>query len=199
MVLDIIQITKSKTRIAILELFFNDSEQEYYLRQIEKLTGYSVGNIRREINNLQAGGLFAYRMLGRVKLYRLNKDYAIYNELKNIIRKTISIEGALRKIMQPQTGIRFSFIYGSFAKGREVSLSDIDIIIIGDINPRIVKSKLFEYQSEVKREINSTVYTEEEFIRKVKEKNHFISAIIKEPKIFLRGSEDEFRRFIQVQ
>lgn len=85
----IFQITRSKTRRDILGLFFNDPEQEYYLRQIEKLIGYSVGNIRREMNNLEAEGLFTHRMLGNIKLYRLNKSYPIYNEFKEIIRKTI--------------------------------------------------------------------------------------------------------------
>jgi predicted nucleotidyltransferase len=195
----IFQITKSKTRIAILELFFNDPEQEYYLRQIEKLTGYSVGNIRREIIAFEKGGLFLHRMLGKVKLYRLNKTYPIYSELKNIVRKTISIEGRLKNIIQAHNDIMFAFLYGSFAKGEESSMSDVDIIIIGEMPPKTIKSELFRYQSQIGREINSTVYTKQEFLDKLKNKNHFISTVVKEPKIFLKGTEDEFRRFIQIR
>lgn len=194
-----LQITKSKTRTAILELFFNDPEQEYYLRQIEKLIGYSVGNIRREMISLEESGLFAHRMLGKIKLYRLNKDYPIYNELKNIIRKTISIVGKLRDIMYKHKKIIFAFIYGSFAKEKEISSSDIDIIIIGSIASKAISSELFEYESHIIREINSTTYTEREFLDKLRKRNHFISTIIKEPKIFLKGTEDEFRRFVQVR
>lgn len=196
---NILQITKSKTRIAILELFFNDPKQEYYLRQIEKLIGYSVGNIRREMHNLETSGLFTHRMLGKVKLYKVNAAYPLYNEFKSIIRKTISIEGRLKDIIQGHKDIIFAFIYGSFAKGKESSLSDIDIIIIGKISPKKIKSELFEYQSRVGREMNSTVYTDREFLSKIKGKNHFILSIIQQPKIFLKGTENEFRRFIQVR
>lgn len=195
----ILQITKSKTRAAILELFFNDPEKEYYLRQIEKLIKYSVGNIRREMISLEASGLFTCRMLGKVKLYKLNPAYPLYTEIKDIVRKTISIEGRLRDIINKHKKIEFAFIYGSFAEAKEKSLSDIDIIIIGDINPKRIKSDLFEYQSAVGREVNSIVYTKNEFLKKIKDKNHFVSSIVKKSKIFLKGSEDEFRRFIQIR
>lgn len=192
----IIQITKSKTRIAILELFFNDPEKEYYLRQIEKLTRYSVGNIRRDMTALESSGLFTYRMLGKMKLYKLNPSYALYKEIKDIIRKTISIEGRLRSIVAKYKQIQLAFIYGSFAKAKEKSISDIDIMIIGDVALKKIKSDLYEYQSKVSREVNSIIYSKDEFLKKLKSGNHFINSVIKGPKIFLKGSEDELRRFI---
>jgi predicted nucleotidyltransferase len=191
--------SKSKTRRAILELFFNHPESEYYLRQIENITGYSVGNIRREMLRLEKGGLFVSRILGNLKLYKLKTNNPIYNEIKNIIRKTIGIEGSLRGIVDEYRKIRFAFIYGSFAKDEQSPESDIDVIIIGEARPKEIKAVLYKYQSEIKREINSIVYSENEFLRKIKEKNHFICSIIKEPKIFLKGSEDELGKFIKVR
>ena len=195
----IFQITRSKTRAAILELFFNDPEKEYYLRQIEKLTGYSVGNIRREIITLEASGLFTHKMLGKIKLYKLNTDYSLYKEIKDIVRKTISIEGRLKAIMNQYKKIEFAFIYGSFAKSKERSASDIDVMVIGSVAPKNIKSDLFRYQSSIGREVNSIVCTKDEFLKKIKDKNHFVSSVSKEPKIFLKGSEDEFKRFIQIR
>lgn len=199
MKLDPLQIVKSKTRAAILGLFFNGSGKEYYLRQIEKLTKYSAGNIRREMLKLEESGLFVSRVFGKMKLYKLNTNYPLYNEIKNIVGKTIGIEGGLKAIVQRHKEIDFAFIYGSFAKGEEKGLSDIDIIIIGNIKPKEIKSDLFEYQSKIGREINSTVYSTAEFLNKLKKENHFISSIIKAPKIFIKGRPDDFRRFIQVR
>lgn len=194
-----LQIIKSKTRAAILELFFNNPGKEYYLRQIEKLTNYSAGNIRREILRLEESGLFVSRALGKIKLYKINTTYPLYNEIKNIIRKTIGIEGGLKAIVQKHKVIDFAFIYGSFAKDEENSLSDIDIIIIGNVKPREIKSALFEYQSKIGREINSTVYSTAEFSDKLKKSNHFVNSIIEGSKIFIKGQNNDFRRFIQVR
>jgi len=195
----IFQLTRSRTKRAILELFFNAPEKEYYLRQIESITGFSVGNIRREIISLERNGLFSCRMLGKMKLYRLNISHPIYNEIRAIIQKTIGIEGALKKIVVEHKRIKFAFIYGSFAKGKESAASDIDVIVIGDIRPRIIKENLYEYQMRIGREINNSVYSEEEFLKKIKNKNHFIDELLKGPKVFLKGAEDEFRKFAQVR
>jgi len=191
-------LTNSKTQKAVLELFFNDPEKEYYLRQIEHLTGYSVGNIRREMVKLGKTGLFITRMLGRIKLYRLNKLHPIYNEIKNIVYKTIGIIGSLRDIFSKHKEVKFAFIYGSFAKGQEQSLSDIDIMIIGDIKSRIITPDIYDYQAKILREINTTFYTPEEFLDKIDKHSHFLTTVVKEPKIFLKGEDNEFGEFIQI-
>lgn len=194
-----IEITKSKTKIAILGLFFNEPAGEFYLRQLESITGYSVGNIRREMMKLEKSGLFLSRIMGKMKLYRLNAAHPLYNEIKNIVRKTIGIEGRLKEIIKKYQDIRFAFIYGSFAGGKEKALSDIDLIVIGGMDFKGIKTCIYEYQSKIGREINSIIYSPEEFLSKFNSGNHFIHTVIKEPKIFLKGAEDEFRRFIQIR
>ena len=193
-----VEIIKSKTRASILGLFFNNPEKEYYLRQIEQLIGYSAGNIRREISRLESDGLFLSRNMGNIKLYKLNTDYPLYNEIRNIIRKTIGIEGGLKAILKNMKNIDFAFIYGSFAAERENALSDIDVIVIGNVKPKEAKRLFFEYQSKIGREINSIIYTKEEFIGKLREKNHFISSVIGEKKILIKGDESELRRIAQI-
>ena len=194
-----IEITKSKTKIAILGLFFNEPAGEFYLRQLESITGYSVGNIRREMMKLEKSGLFLSRIMGKMKLYKLNTAHPLYNEIKNIVRKTIGIEGRLKEIIKKYQDIRFAFLYGSFAIGKEKALSDIDLIVIGGMDFKGIKTCIYEYQSKIGREINSIIYSPEEFLSKFKAENHFIHTVIKEPKIFLKGAEDEFRRFIQIR
>lgn len=189
----------SKTRESVLALYFNDPAQEYYLRQIERMVGYSAANIRREILRLESEGLFLSRRIGKIKLYRLNTEYPLYNEIKEIVRKTLGIEGALEALLSGNKEIAFAFIHGSFAEGREKTSSDIDIVVIGGIKPMEIKSLFYEYQSKISREINSIVYTEEEFLKKAREKNHFVTALLKAKKVFLKGEEDEFRGFIQIR
>jgi predicted nucleotidyltransferase len=190
---------KSKTRATILRIFFNDPEKEYYLRQLESLTGYSVGNIRREVLALEAGGLLHARYLGKIRLYKLNISYPLYSEVKSIVRKTVGIEGSIGSALEHLDGVEFAFIYGSFAEDRERSSSDIDLIIIGAVSPKKISSLLYEKQSEIGREINSTVYSKEEYSKRLRQKNHFISAVTDAKKIFVKGDAGEFRRFAQVR
>jgi len=193
------QITKSKTRAAIFEIFFNDPQGEYYLRQLEKITGYSAANIRREIIRLEESGLLLSRPLGNIKLYKVDASYPLYSEIKKIVSKTVGIESGLKNIVRKYKKIQFAFIYGSFAEGKQKSLSDIDIILIGDIAPKVVNAALFRYQSKIGREINIIVYSPREFLSNLRDKNHFLSSVAKKTKIFLKGTPNEFRKFVQVR
>ena len=199
MALSALSILKSKTRAAILKIFFNNTDGEYYLRQLEGLIGYSVGNIRREMLKLEKDGLFITRNIGKTKLYAVNKAYLLYREIRDIVRKTIGIEGGLKDVLQEYNDIRFAFIHGSYAEAREHSLSDIDVVIIGEAKPQKVKAALFEYQNNTGREINSIVYTGKEFLDKVYSKNHFVRTLVSSKKIFVKGNQNEFRRFIQIR
>lgn len=197
--LSAISILKSKTRSSILNAFFNNPEKELYLRQLEKITGYSVGNIRREMNKLEEAGLFKAKHIGNAKFYNINKAYPLYREVKNIVRKTIGVEYILKEAVNNMHGIDFAFIHGSYAEEREHSLSDIDFVVIGSVNPRRIKSILFECQAELNREINSIVYSNKEFMKKLNERNHFVSSITRAKKIFIKGDDNEFRRFVQIR
>ena len=193
------KIIASKTRASVLGVFFGNPGREYYLRQLEEMTGYSAGNIRREMVRLESDGLFSSRTIGRIKLFKLNKRYPFYNEIKNIIRKSIGIEGSLKAVLKKLENVDFAFLYGSFAEGSEGALSDIDIIVIGSARPKDIKALFFEYQSRIQREINSIIYTKEEFLNKLIEKNHFVSSVAGAKKIFIKGGENEFRRFAQIR
>ena len=54
------KIIASKTRASVLGVFFGNPGREYYLRQLEEMTGYSAGNIRREMVRLESDGLFSH-------------------------------------------------------------------------------------------------------------------------------------------
>ena len=180
--MNIFKITKSKTREKILHLFFSDVEKKYYLRELERILDISVGNIRRELLLLGKSGLFRREKIGNQVYYSLNKDSALFEDFKNIVFKTIGVEGTLKKELKKIKGIKRAFIFGSFAKNREDSLSDIDLMIIGDIDEDLLISKISKLEKQFRREINYHLIDEKEWEEKTK-KDSFIKAIVAAPKI----------------
>lgn len=183
--MEILELTKSKTKEKILRLFFSAPEKSYYLRQMERMINVSVGTLRREILVLKEKGIFKSEHRGNLLYFFLNKEYPLYKELKNIIFKTIGAEGALKKELSKISGIKEAYIYGSFARGEEKSLSDIDILIIGSINENEFIDLISKLEQKLDREINYTLMTEKEFRKKLKEKNSFLENILKQKKIKL--------------
>jgi predicted nucleotidyltransferase len=183
--MDIFNIGKSKTRKAILQLYFSNPEKKYYLRELEKKLHYPVQNIRRELINLEKKGMFKKEREGKQLYYFLNKDSPLYNDIKNIINKTIGIEMQLSGALSSLTGIKKAFIFGSFADGTEDALSDIDIMIIGSVNEESLIDKISKLEDKLDREINYHIYSVKEFNEKRNKKNSFIDNILSKPVINL--------------
>jgi len=183
----------SKTRIELLKLFLLNPEESFYQRQIEQKTTFPIRAIQREVRNLCSIGLLTERISGNRNYYSLNKNHPLRNELKNIILKSSGLVDILSKRLVSNRDIKLAFIYGSYAKDRENLLSDIDLFVIGDMSNRKLSSLLSKEKQNLNREINFNLYTQEEFLKRIKQNNHFMVSVLKEKKIFIVGSEDDLK------
>ena len=175
----------TKNQSLILEIFFNHSEDSYYLRQISRFLNKEPGVFQRDINNLVKDGILESYYQGNNRFFKINKNYPLYKDFKNIFFKTIGARGELEKILKNTKGIKEAFIYGSFARREEKKQSDIDLCIIGSINENSLIKKLTQLEKKINREINYILLSEKEYKDKLKNKNSFLENIIKQEKIYL--------------
>jgi len=189
--MDMLQITKSKLREELLNLYFTNPNKRFYLRELERILGFSAGNIRRELIKLKKKGLFLTENKGNLTYYYLNKSFPLFQELKSIISKTSGAPKMIKDSLKKIKEIEYAFIYGSFAKGEEKEASDIDLFIIGKVNEDKLIDETNKLEKKLQREINFTLYEKSDFEQKKKEGNPFILEVIKEQKIFLIGDKSE--------
>jgi predicted nucleotidyltransferase len=142
-------------------------------------------------------GLVNERKEGIQKFYSLNKNHPIYEELRRIVLKTEGVGKILRDKLSKLAGIKYSMIYGSFAKGTEIESSDVDLIIIGTVDERKLLEQIRKVEDEIGREVNYILWSEEEFRKKIKEKNSLLMNIVENPVIGVIGDIDEFRRIVK--
>jgi predicted nucleotidyltransferase len=184
-----------KVRRAILVVLFGQAGEAFYLRQIVRTTGFGLGPVQRELKKLTESGIILRTVRGRQVYFRANPDSPIFPELKSLIVKTAGTGDALRAGLEPLADhIKVAFIYGSMARGEEGSRSDIDLLIVGGVSFADVVVNLQEAQKILGREVNPTVYPLDEFRAKMRAKHHFLTSVLKGPKIYLVGDEDELRR-----
>ncbi|MDR3292291.1 MAG: nucleotidyltransferase domain-containing protein, partial [Methanobrevibacter sp.] len=89
------------------------------------------------------------------------------------------------------------FIYGSFASGQAKIHSDLDLFIIGNLNEDYLIEKIDKIEQQFSKEINYTLFNNEEIKNRIKEKDPFLDDILKNPKIFIIGNEKEFLKNIE--
>ena len=191
-----INILKSKLRAELLAFYFSRPDAELYLSELARAIKADPMNLSRELKRLEKDNIFISRMSGKQKYYKLNKNYLFYNELKNIVAKTVGIESSLAEIVKGERAIKFCFIYGSYAAGTDRAGSDIDLFIIAEPAAMdLAAEKISGLEKKIGREINYRFFTDADFKKAIKEKNSFILNIIKNKKIFLIGHEKDFRKF----
>ena len=89
----------SKARIKLLTIFLLNPDEEYFIRELTRKLDEQINSIRRELDNLKKIGLLRSRVKNRKKYFFCNKDFVIFNELRDIILKAMNSDSDLmRKI-----------------------------------------------------------------------------------------------------
>ncbi len=185
----------NKTQQAVLGFIFTHLDEAYHLREIVRQSDIGQGTVQRELKKLTEAGIIHRELRGRQTFFRANQGCPIFPDLHGLVIKTFGVAQKVAAGLKTiENRIRVAFIYGSFARGGETEKSDIDLLVIGDLNLRDVVKSMSETQQNLGREINPTIYKPDEYRRMLAEGHHFLISLYKEPKIFLIGNEDDFRR-----
>ena len=187
----------SKVRVKLLKLLVLNPDREFYIRELERELKENVNSIRRQLNNLEKIEIVKKRKEGNLLLYSFNPFGIISSELKQMILKTVGSFKLIKESLQSLKGIKFAFIFGSFAKGTETKRSDIDLLIVGNMDEDQLIEKLSKVERKIGREINYLLWSENFLKKKIKQKDAFLLEILKGPIKMLIGDEGEFRKLVK--
>lgn len=187
-------------RGGVLALLYGWADKAFYVRQIARHLHASPGAVQRELEKLAAVDLIVRTSLGNQVFYQVNRHHPVFAEMQALVNKTVGIFNILRSALEPLGNrVGVAFVYGSIARQEERAGSDIDLMIIGNIDLDDVLVRLVEAETVLGRAVNPTVYSTHEFKRKLEDGNHFLNAVIAGKKVFLIGSEDELREMAGVR
>ncbi len=187
------EILSSKIRADIFRLFFGVSDNELHMREIERRSGYAIGTIQSELRKLLRLDLVSKRKDGNRTYYRANKDHPLFLDIQRLVLKTVGLVDILQNKLTKSQEITIAFVFGSIARQEEMAGSDIDLVVIGHLGLREVTALLSGLTEKVGREINPHVFTVKEFKKRIARKEHFITQVLDEPKIFIFGDENELK------
>jgi predicted nucleotidyltransferase len=127
-----------------------------------------------------------------MRYYQANVDSPLFPDLRGLLLKTAGLIDVLADALRPVAPkLAAAFVYGSMASGNEQSDSDVDLMVIGTIPPADLSLSLRSARDTLGRQINPTTYTPAEFNKKRAAKDHFLTQVLSEPKLFVLGNENE--------
>jgi hypothetical protein len=182
----------SKVRRKILELFFHHPQESFYLRKIVREVNEEVNAVKRELDILSSAKVLQKEKRLNKIFFSLNKNWRFYDEFLRIFAKTSSLATLIENNLSKIGKIKYIALSTKFIKGQPIKEDEIYLLFVGVIVLPEVQSIIAQDEKNFGREINYTVMTEEEFIFRKKNNDPFIWRFLRQPKIMLYGSEDDF-------
>jgi DNA-binding transcriptional ArsR family regulator len=180
----------SHVKAEILRLLFGAAIRELHVRELERQTHLAISTVRQELKRLIRVGVIVERRDGNRTYYRANTTHPLYPDIRNLVLKTSGLVEVVRQALQ-YPGIQVAFIFGSIASETEKAHSDVDLMVIGEVGLHETGRLLSNVTADVGREVNPHVFKVEEFVRRKKAHDHFLTTVLKAPKLFVIGDEHE--------
>lgn len=183
-----------QVRKKVLALLLGAPEERWYLRDIARRTGCAVTAVKRELAGLAAAEIIHSAKDGNRVYYQANKECGIFPDLSGLMRKTAGLADVLRSALSVLGGkIELAFVYGSQASGTARAASDIDLLVVGDMDEMLLHRAVGQAEEQLNRTVNYTLMSQAEFRMKAKDKRGFLGRVLAAPRIAVIGSLDEIR------
>lgn len=185
----------TRTQQKILGVLFGNPDRMLHTAEIIRMAKTGSGAAQRELARMNDSGLLSASIAGNSTFYQANRESPVFEELATIVAKTVGLAEPLREALRPLvSSIRAAFVFGSVAKRQDRAQSDIDVMIVSDELTYADVFKRIEPLNEwLGRTVNPTIYTRDEYARRLRENNAFLTRVNAQQKIWLIGGEDDLR------
>lgn len=189
---DLKDILVSKVRVKMLELFFTDPGEMYYVREITRKIKEEINAVRRELDRLLDAGLLKSEQRGNRLYYSLNERYLFFQEFEQIIAKSTGLGRKIRRLSRKLGKLDFVMFSGKFVRSKRPTKDEVEVLVIGDVVLPELQALIKEEEEKLGREINYAVFDPEEFEFRKTRRDPFIMEILYSTRVMVIGSEDEF-------
>ena len=177
-------------RRGVLTATLTHPEKWWYLSELADFLHTRPSSLQRELAALVQSGILEQRRDGRRTYFKAETRSPIFRDLRGIFEKTVGLVPTLRISLQLfDSKIACAFVYGSVARSEERATSDVDLMVIGNVGLAELSPSLRRAERRIGREINITNYSVAEFGKKVAQKDHFLTTVLKENLQFVKGEQ----------
>jgi predicted nucleotidyltransferase len=184
---------RSKARRKLLAYYFTNPAARHHLRELAGRLKVDPSNLSKELWRLEREGLFRAEVSGRQKYFQLNRGYPLFKEVRSIVAKTIGAVPLIAESLKKIAGIDEAYLHGSFARGQQDTVSDIDVLVIGTPRSRVLAKAVRKLERQLGHEINYTVLAVKEFKSRRDRKDAFLANAWRGRRVSLIGPDEKRR------
>lgn len=163
----------SKTRVKLLDLFMNNPDKQFYVREITRLIDEQVNSVRRELSNLQNINVVKSATKDRKLFYSVNQRFKYYVPLRAMFAGSKIIENVSNSHQTHITAPIWQSELSDIEKLIDVfvvsgvllddSDSNIDMLLVGDNSSGAISDWASKIEKNMGRELNYTILSMSDF------------------------------------
>jgi uncharacterized protein len=188
----ILEVLFPEIRSKILATLLLQPEKRWFLTELAQYLRTQPSSLQREVEALSRAGLLEQTKDGRRVYFKADTNSPVFSDLKGLLEKTAGMIPILREEVDAfGDRIKLAFVYGSTARSEESSESDVDLMIVGNVGLSDLVPSLRRAEQRFGRPVNPTVYSSKEFLTKARNQDHFLTAVLRGSKEFVKGNDGE--------
>ncbi len=157
-------LIQSKTRLKLLLRFFLNPESSAYLRGLAQEFDESTNAVRVELNRFEEAGFIQSHKDGNKKVYQVNTNFPMFNELQKIAFKHFGIDQIIEQVIEKLGDIQAVYLTGDLARGLDSKV--VDVTLIGTDIDNSYLARLVEKAEElIGRKIRTLTYESDEHVK----------------------------------
>ena len=178
------QLFGSKTRVKLLQLFYQNPNRSFYVREITRKIDEQINSVRRELANLLSVGIITSDNSNNKLYYEVNQDYEFYAPLRTIFgdrADTAPADEAAEDVettpqaFKPLAGVDLVLFTGQLTRDDR---SGIDVLLVGSVSNAQANKYIADLEKQESKELRYAIMTTDEFQYRQKIKDKFLSLVL---------------------
>lgn len=184
----------SKVRLKVLRHFLFNPDTEIHLRGAVREFQEEINAVRRELTRLEAAKIIKVESKGNRKYFQLNVEHPFVGELLSIFHKSYGLGASLIENSKKMGDVEYAFLTPAFTKNSYYGSQVVDLVVVGNIDLRVLEDLIQKNQQDLKKEIHYMVLKSSEFQLRKRRKDQFVNDLMVQDLVMLIGSIEEFIR-----
>jgi predicted nucleotidyltransferase len=164
----LLPILRSRALADLLAILFVAEERApLTITGLAAAIGSAPSTVKREVDRLEETGIVITRRVGRNRGVLVNSRSPLFPELRALMLKAFGPLPVLRERLEQVDGIDEAHIFGSWARRyrgeRGPVARDVDVVVVGDIDPNAVYHATAEAERILGLEVNPTILDRDEW------------------------------------
>ena len=174
------KIFGSRSRAKLLELFFDNPDKQFFVREISRLIDEQINSVRRELLNLDSLGIVKSETFENKVYYSANSKHPYFRPFVEIFSKKVltqNVEKAKKtgvdEYVRPVKSLLRALVVTNRLPGQE----GLDLLIVGEDRERRLTRWAEVVEKKMGKPLNYAILTMDDFIYRRRVRDKFVMSV----------------------